>query len=73
VILISIDEGDRSCVEAVDLLLSGATAALTKLKAMFAVEPEQVARRRVGQKKSARNVSEELKRKPIVRSQRRRR
>lgn len=68
-ILVSTDEGDRSRVEAVDLL-SGATLWRSdKLKGdvlQLAVEPEQDLLAVVLVKKAKGNVGEELKRKPIV-------
>lgn len=68
-ILVSTDEGDRSRVEAVDLL-SGATLWRSdKMKGdvlQLAVEPEQDLLAIVLVKKARGNVGEELKRHPIV-------
>nr|MDQ3041508.1 PQQ-binding-like beta-propeller repeat protein [Acidobacteriota bacterium] len=68
-ILISVDEGDKSRVEAVDLL-SGATLWRSdKMKGdvlQLAVEPEQDLLAVVLVKKAKGNIGEELKRHPIV-------
>ena len=68
-ILLSLDEGDRSRVEAIDLL-SGATLWRSeKIKGdvmQLAVEPEQDALAVVTVKKAKGNIGEELKREPVV-------
>jgi outer membrane protein assembly factor BamB len=68
-ILISIDEGEKSRVEAVDLLSGGSIWRSDKIKGdvlQLAVEPEQDLLAVVLVKKAKGNVGEELKRKPIV-------
>ena len=68
-ILVSIDEGDKSRVEAVDLLSGASLWRSDKIKGdvlQLAVEPEQDLLAVVLVKKAKGNIGEELKRKPIV-------
>jgi outer membrane protein assembly factor BamB len=68
-ILVSTDEGDKSRVEAVDLLSGGSLWRSDKMKGdvlQLAVEPEQDLLAVVLVKKAKGEVGEKLKRKPIV-------